>query len=327
MAESDIEKYLAGLDKFNAELINKIAKDKLSPEAQIDIELIRNLIDYDHQLRLEKIAPQLLNPQVLQRRRSSLLQPGRGIERRQRRRAKKAATERLKAIPGLVKQAKENLKTPPKGIYRRRCPADDRPPRTSTKPGIPDSSTRAAPRPSPSSRPNTAECRGRRRRLRQVPVRRAARANRPAVSASARKPISEPAAGAGYRPHHAIAERLETPSPPRTPVPSATRCSGAVSSLQDQRSEVRAGLTEDQLRHRRPARYEQDQPNQPAKDECYNKTALAAADTLCGRTRCSTSGSEFCGFAPRRRPDRSPTCSSLRGRVGRRSAGDEFTGS
>ena len=111
LAESNIEKYLAGLDKFNAELVNKIARDKLSPDAQTDLELIRSLIDYD-QLRLEKIAPQLLNPlyynEVLYHCMFALLNGDVNDAKL------KAATERLKAIPGFVKQAKENLKTPPK---------------------------------------------------------------------------------------------------------------------------------------------------------------------------------------------------------------------
>ncbi len=111
LAESNIEKYLAGLDKFNAELVNKIARDKLSPEAQVDLELIRNLIDYD-QLRLEKIAPQQLNPlyynEILLHSMSALLNGDINDAKL------KAAAERLKAIPGFVKQAKDNLKTPPK---------------------------------------------------------------------------------------------------------------------------------------------------------------------------------------------------------------------
>jgi uncharacterized protein (DUF885 family) len=111
LAESNIEKYLAGLDKFNAELVNKIAKDKLSPEAQIDLELVRSLIDFD-QLRLEKIAPQLLNPlyynEILYHSLASLLKGDLNEAKI------KAAGERLKAIPAFVKQAKENLKTPPK---------------------------------------------------------------------------------------------------------------------------------------------------------------------------------------------------------------------
>jgi uncharacterized protein (DUF885 family) len=111
LAESNIERYLAGLDKFNAELVNKIAKDKLSPEAQIDLDLVRNLIDFD-QYRLEKIAPQLLNPlyynEILYYSLAGLLANDVNDAKL------KAATERLKAIPGFVKQAKENLKTPPK---------------------------------------------------------------------------------------------------------------------------------------------------------------------------------------------------------------------
>ncbi len=111
LAESNIEKYLAGLDKFNAELVNKIARDKLSPEAQVDMELVHNFIEYD-QLRLEKIAPQLLNPlyynEILYHSLSALLSGEINDAKI------KAATERLKAVPAFVKQAKENLKTPPR---------------------------------------------------------------------------------------------------------------------------------------------------------------------------------------------------------------------
>jgi uncharacterized protein (DUF885 family) len=111
LAESNIEKYLANLDKFNAELVNKIAKDKLSPDAQIDLDLLRNFIEYD-QLRLEKIAPQQLNPlfynEILYNSLAALLANDVNDAKI------KAAAERLKAIPGFVKQAKENLKTPPK---------------------------------------------------------------------------------------------------------------------------------------------------------------------------------------------------------------------
>ena len=112
LTESNVEKYLtSGLDKFNAELVNKISRDKLSPEAQIDFDLVRNLIDYD-QFRLEKIAPQQLNPlyynEILYYSLAALLKGDINDAKL------KAAGERLKAIPAFVKQAKENLKTPPK---------------------------------------------------------------------------------------------------------------------------------------------------------------------------------------------------------------------
>jgi len=110
-SESNIDKYLESVDKINAELVNKIARDKLSPAVQVDFDLFRNLIDLG-QLRLEKIAPQVLNPifynDVILKSVQGLLAGGTApIDARV-----KSATERLKALPGLLKQAKENLTTP-----------------------------------------------------------------------------------------------------------------------------------------------------------------------------------------------------------------------
>jgi uncharacterized protein (DUF885 family) len=112
-AESTIEKHLEALDKLNAELINKISKDKLSPEIQIDLEIVRDALDLDI-LRLEKVAPQQLNPIayndiLLQSIRSLLVKDFAALDARL-----KSATERAKALPGFIKQAKENLQTPPK---------------------------------------------------------------------------------------------------------------------------------------------------------------------------------------------------------------------
>ena len=112
-AESNIEKYLESLDKFNAELMNKIAKDKLSPEIQIDLDILRDALDLD-MLRLEKIVPQQLNPIyyneiILESVRGLLAKEFSALDLRL-----KSATERAKDLPGFLKQAKENLKTPPK---------------------------------------------------------------------------------------------------------------------------------------------------------------------------------------------------------------------
>jgi len=112
-SESRIEKYLEAMDKFNSELVNKIAKDKLSPEVQIDFDLIREGLDLTI-LRLEKIAPQQTNPLIytdlLYHAIGALLANGSTpLDARL-----TAAAARAKAIPDFVKQAKENLKTPPK---------------------------------------------------------------------------------------------------------------------------------------------------------------------------------------------------------------------
>jgi hypothetical protein len=112
-AESTIEKYLDGMDKVNAELVNKIAKDKLSPEKQTDLDMLRDWIDLD-MLRLERIVPQQLNPLIyneiiLQTFRVLLTKEFAPLDARL-----KSAAERAKALPGFIKLAKENLKTPPK---------------------------------------------------------------------------------------------------------------------------------------------------------------------------------------------------------------------
>jgi len=113
LAESTIEKYLDSLDKINAELVNKISRDKLSPEMQIDFDLLRDALDLDI-YRLEKIVPQQLNPIyyneiILPSIHSLLVKEFASIDARL-----KSATERAKALPGFLKQAKEELKTPPK---------------------------------------------------------------------------------------------------------------------------------------------------------------------------------------------------------------------
>ncbi len=112
-AESTIEKYLDSMDKVNAELVNKIARDKLSPEKQIDLDMLRDCLDLD-MLRLERIVPQQLNPLIyneiiFESVRQLLTKEFAPIDARM-----KSATERAKALPGFIKQAKENLKTPPK---------------------------------------------------------------------------------------------------------------------------------------------------------------------------------------------------------------------
>ncbi|MDP2914573.1 MAG: DUF885 family protein [Candidatus Aminicenantes bacterium] len=112
-AESNIEDYLKTVDKVSADLVNKISRDKLSPEAQIDFDLLRDAIDLNL-LRLEKIVPQQLNPLyyneiILQSVRSLLVKDFAAMDGRL-----KSATERAKALPGFIKTAKTELKTPPK---------------------------------------------------------------------------------------------------------------------------------------------------------------------------------------------------------------------
>ena len=113
LAESDIEDYLNIVDKTSADLVKKVSREKLSPEAQIDFDLLRDMIELNL-LRLEKIVPQQLNPLFysdifLESLRSLFVKEFAPLDARL-----KSATERAKALPGLIKTAKEELKTPPK---------------------------------------------------------------------------------------------------------------------------------------------------------------------------------------------------------------------
>ena len=113
LVESNIEDYLKTVDKVSADLVKKVSKDKLSPEAQIDFELLRDTIELNL-LRLEKIVPQQLNPLfyneiLLQSLRSLFVKEFAPLDARL-----KSAAERAKALPEFVKTAKTELKTPPK---------------------------------------------------------------------------------------------------------------------------------------------------------------------------------------------------------------------
>lgn len=112
-SESAVEKRGTALDGYNKDFVTKINKDKLSPEVQIDRDLLMDAIDLEL-LRLDNLVPQQYNPifynEIIIHSISSLLVREFGpIEARL-----KSATERAKQLPGFLKQAKENLKTPPK---------------------------------------------------------------------------------------------------------------------------------------------------------------------------------------------------------------------
>lgn len=113
LSESNIEDYLKTVDKVSAELVNKITRDKLSADTQTDYDLLRDVIELNL-LRLEKIVPQQLNPLyyneiLLQSLRSLFVKEYAPLDARM-----KSAAERAKAIPGFIKTAKAELKTPPK---------------------------------------------------------------------------------------------------------------------------------------------------------------------------------------------------------------------
>jgi len=113
LSEAAVEKRGTALDAYSKDLVTKINKDKLSPDIQIDRDLLMDVIDIEL-LRLDSLVPQQYNPIyyndiILHSIRSLLIKEFGPIEARM-----KSATERAKQLPGFLKQAKENLKTPPK---------------------------------------------------------------------------------------------------------------------------------------------------------------------------------------------------------------------
>jgi hypothetical protein len=111
MSTDNIEKRLEALDVHNQELVAKIAKAKLSADNQIDCDIIIDALEMEL-FKLENLVPYQYNPifyndLLLQSVRSLFLREFAPLDTRV-----KSATERLKQLPNLIKQAKENLKTP-----------------------------------------------------------------------------------------------------------------------------------------------------------------------------------------------------------------------
>jgi hypothetical protein len=107
-----LEKRHDELDSFNQELVTKVDKTKLGAETQIDYDIIRNAIDLEL-MRHENLLPWEYNPVFynelfLHSLKSLLTKEFAPLDVRM-----KGAVERAKLLPGLIKQAKENLKTPP----------------------------------------------------------------------------------------------------------------------------------------------------------------------------------------------------------------------
>ncbi len=106
-----IEKRINALDAFNQELVAKIDKSKLTPESQVLHSIMVDALDLEF-VRFENLLPWEYNPLfyneiILQSVRGLLVKDGALIDARV-----KSATERAKLLPGLIKKAKENLKTP-----------------------------------------------------------------------------------------------------------------------------------------------------------------------------------------------------------------------
>jgi len=108
-SEGALDKFNEILDGFNQEMVSKIDKTKLSADNQLEHEMYLDFLDLEF-LKLQYVLPWEDNPLMynelfVQSLRSLLVKNGAsGVA---------SATARAKLIPGLVKRAKDNLKTPP----------------------------------------------------------------------------------------------------------------------------------------------------------------------------------------------------------------------
>jgi uncharacterized protein (DUF885 family) len=108
-SEGNLDKFNETLDGINQEFVSKIDKTKLSPDNQLEHEMLLDFLDLEF-LKLQNLLPWEYNPLLyndlfINSLRSVLVKNGgSGVV---------AATARAKLIPGLVKRAKDSLKTPP----------------------------------------------------------------------------------------------------------------------------------------------------------------------------------------------------------------------
>lgn len=111
LSSKNIEKRQEALDKFNQDFVANVDKMKLSPDFMIDHEMMVDALDLEL-LDHEALVPWEYNPlfynKIFSNCLRSLTKEFAPLETR----AKNAA-ERLEDLPKLIKQAKENLKTPP----------------------------------------------------------------------------------------------------------------------------------------------------------------------------------------------------------------------
>jgi len=107
LSQAAIEKFLDSVDAFNQELVAKIDKFKLSPDLQLEQEMIRDFLDLQV-LKLEDSLFLIDNPLYYN---DLFVNSIRSLITRNP--AAPAAAARARLLPALIKKAKENLKNPP----------------------------------------------------------------------------------------------------------------------------------------------------------------------------------------------------------------------
>ncbi len=112
LGNKNVEKHHEALDKFNEELVAGVDKLKLSPELQIEHEMMADALDLEL-LDHEGLIPWEYNPLYYNNIFSHCVRNLLTKEFAPAETRALNAAERLKDLPKLIKQAKENLKTPP----------------------------------------------------------------------------------------------------------------------------------------------------------------------------------------------------------------------
>lgn len=110
-SEKNLEKRLGELDTFNQEMVTKVDRTKMSPEFQIDHEMLMDALDLER-LKHEQLIPWEYDPIFYNTIFINCVKPLLEKDFAPSDARAKNATERLKNLPKLIKQAKESLKTP-----------------------------------------------------------------------------------------------------------------------------------------------------------------------------------------------------------------------
>lgn len=110
-SERNLEKRLGELDKFNQDLVTKVDRTKMSPEFQIDHEILMDALDLE-KLKNEQLIPWEYDPIFYNTIFINSVKPLLDGDFAPTDTRAKNAAERLKALPKLIKQAQDMLKTP-----------------------------------------------------------------------------------------------------------------------------------------------------------------------------------------------------------------------
>ena len=110
-SERNLERRMEELDRFNQDLVTKVDRTKMSPDFQIDHEILMDALDLER-LKHEQLIPWEYDPLFFNTIFINCVKPLLENEYAPLDARAKNATDRLKNLPKLIKQAKEGLKTP-----------------------------------------------------------------------------------------------------------------------------------------------------------------------------------------------------------------------